>query len=240
MSFEAVAEVFKNSPYGGVKLLVHLALASFANDRDECFPSVKTLATRCRCSESSVHRCLNEMVGEGTIQIVTQGGGHLSNLYKLLIPDQHYQGYQNSTGSTQTPQGSSGDTPGVLPSDPNKSSITNESIELGEEDLTQEERLILNVLRTTPGCTVNWHKDIPWARSLILDFPQINVYQEMRGIQAWMLDNPKKWKNARACYRRNLGRAAPEATKHPAASHVHDPWEGIPESTPIPDWAREP
>lgn len=79
-----MAQVWANSPYRGERLLVHLALADFANDEGVCWPSQRTLAHKARCSENFVRVVLKRMVADGFIEIQasTNGRGN-TNHYRL-------------------------------------------------------------------------------------------------------------------------------------------------------------
>ena len=50
MSVRWISYVWESSPFKGERLLLHLALADFANDEGECWPAQPTLAKKARCS----------------------------------------------------------------------------------------------------------------------------------------------------------------------------------------------
>jgi hypothetical protein len=78
--------VWANSPYSGERLLLHLALADFANDEGECFPSHGTLAKKARCSQGWVSQTIKQMIKDSLIEIVEpagQGRGKVGR-YRLL------------------------------------------------------------------------------------------------------------------------------------------------------------
>lgn len=79
-----MAIVWAHSPYRGESLLLHLALADFANDEGSCFPSQKTLAKKARCSENFVRVAIRRMVKDGLVEIVeaAHGRGHATT-YQL-------------------------------------------------------------------------------------------------------------------------------------------------------------
>jgi hypothetical protein len=81
--------VWANSPYSGERLLVHLALADFANDEGVCFPSHSTLAKKARCSQGWVSQTIKKMISDRLIEIVEpagQGRGKVGR-YRLLKGD---------------------------------------------------------------------------------------------------------------------------------------------------------
>ena len=81
--------VWANSPYSGERLLLHLALADFANDEGVCFPSHGTLAKKARCSQGWVSQTIKQMISDRLIEIVEpagQGRGKVGR-YRLLKGD---------------------------------------------------------------------------------------------------------------------------------------------------------
>jgi len=75
MSVRWITCVWEDSPYEGRRLLLHLALADFANDEGFCFPSQKTLAVKARTTESWVSLSIKQMVKDGYLKIVDKGSG---------------------------------------------------------------------------------------------------------------------------------------------------------------------
>lgn len=84
MSIKIMSWVWDNSPYEGAALLLHLALADFANDAGECWPSQVTLAAKARCSDRYVRTMTNRMLDEGYLEIVSHSNGKTSNRYRLI------------------------------------------------------------------------------------------------------------------------------------------------------------
>src|SRR5207237_6020248 len=100
-----------SSPYARTKLVVHLALADFANDSSECWPSQETLAVKCRTTSRWVREVLNEMQRDGWLKKLRRGSNFSgSSRYRLLFPE------------TQ-PEESSGKPTGSLQSDNRKSVV---------------------------------------------------------------------------------------------------------------------
>lgn len=66
---------------------LYMWLSSYANETGNCFPSRKTLATDCGCSEDTIDKMLLVLLEKGLIQKQNrvQGGEKLSNLYTVLV-----------------------------------------------------------------------------------------------------------------------------------------------------------
>jgi len=95
--------VWANSPYSGERLLLHLALADFANDDGVCFPSHATLAKKARCSTGWVSQTIKQMLADNLIEIVEpagQGRGKVGR-YRLLKGDTELD-LSESIGLTST------------------------------------------------------------------------------------------------------------------------------------------
>jgi hypothetical protein len=111
VSVRWISAVWTHSPYRGENLLLHLALADFANDEGTCFPSVPTLARKARCSEVWARRCVRRMIDDGLLEIVEQGLGRGNvNRYRLLpLVDKTESelGYSEKGVTTQRERGNS-------------------------------------------------------------------------------------------------------------------------------------
>ena len=84
MSVRWIGHVWETSPYEGRRLLLHLALADFANDEGTCFPSQKTLALKARTTEAWVSVSVKQMIRDGLLEILERGGGRGNRtIYKL-------------------------------------------------------------------------------------------------------------------------------------------------------------
>jgi hypothetical protein len=81
-----MAIVWAHSPYRGEALLLHLALADFANDEGTCFPSQKTLAKKARCSENFVRVAIRRMVKDGFVEILEAAHGRGNAITYQLKP----------------------------------------------------------------------------------------------------------------------------------------------------------
>jgi hypothetical protein len=83
MSIEAMSTVWKHSKRKGSGLLLLLAIADYANDDGAAWPSVDSLAKKCRMSIRNTQTLLTEMAGDGEITIDPQAGPHGTNIYRL-------------------------------------------------------------------------------------------------------------------------------------------------------------
>ena len=70
------------------ELLVLLALADFANDQGECWPSMPVLADKARLTERQARKVLNKLALAGEIRRVRSNGGrNRRNRYIILLPE---------------------------------------------------------------------------------------------------------------------------------------------------------
>lgn len=75
MSSEATAWTWKNSPYTGSALLVHLAIADVVNDLhgNEFWMAGATLAKKAKVSRSTVTTTLRDMLDRGLMELLQSG-----------------------------------------------------------------------------------------------------------------------------------------------------------------------
>lgn len=76
-----MSQVWDSGPTDRGELLVLLALADFANDDGECWPSLKTVGERARMTERGVRKILRRLEDTGWLKTVTGGGRGGANRY---------------------------------------------------------------------------------------------------------------------------------------------------------------
>ena len=111
MSVKVMARVWAHSQRKDGELLVMLALADFANDAGESWPSIPVLAAKARLTERQTRRVLSKLEEAGEIRRVKSNGGrNRRNHYFITLsenPDnitgKELQGKNNSViGDTKT------------------------------------------------------------------------------------------------------------------------------------------
>lgn len=87
MSIKVMSWVWDHSPYRDDALLIHLALADWANDEGICWPKQAAIAQKARCSVEHVRRVTKTMQSDGYLEIlsVSRGPGS-SHKYQLKNP----------------------------------------------------------------------------------------------------------------------------------------------------------
>ena len=95
MSLEAMVWAWKRPIDNKLDLLVLLALADYADDKNECWPGIDTLLTKSRIgSKSTLTNCLNRLEETGYIsrqKRPSKGGGSKTVLYRLNIGQMYWQ-----------------------------------------------------------------------------------------------------------------------------------------------------
>lgn len=87
MSIKVMTWVWDNSPYKDDALLIHLALADWANDDGICWPNQQSIAQKARCSVEHVRRVTRRMESDGYVVIVSPSKGPgSSHRYQLKRP----------------------------------------------------------------------------------------------------------------------------------------------------------
>lgn len=68
--------------------------------------------------------------------------------------------------------------------------------------LSNDERELLSILKSIPGYSFNFDRDLEHVRSLAVDFPAVNLLNEAKRYKAWLIDHPlKKKSNPRLQFR---------------------------------------
>lgn len=114
MSVKVMSGVWADADVKGGTLLVLLALADFANDEGECWPSLDTLAHKARLSRSQTKSTVATLERDGFIE-VDRGTGRETSRYRIvagggrkLTPSTDRQGVRNRPTNLRklTPRGS--------------------------------------------------------------------------------------------------------------------------------------
>ncbi len=86
MSVKVSSWVWEHSPVGGSERLVLLAIADCAaDDGTNAWPSVATLARKCRVDERTVQRIIRRLSGGGHLLVEASAGGRGSNRYAVVM-----------------------------------------------------------------------------------------------------------------------------------------------------------
>ena len=83
MSIKLMALVWDSGPSDRTEAFVLLALADYANDDGECWPSIESLAKRTRMTDRGVRKAVSRLREGGWITVQAGGGRRVSNLYTV-------------------------------------------------------------------------------------------------------------------------------------------------------------
>jgi len=76
VSVRVVAAVLNHFPEGGTRKLALICLADFADDSGgTCYPSMRTIARRCSCSEAQARRHVHALMNSGHVAVESGTGG---------------------------------------------------------------------------------------------------------------------------------------------------------------------
>jgi hypothetical protein len=84
MSIFISSKVWEHSTATEATLLVHLAIAEFADEDGYAYPSIATLAQKTRVSERTVQRAIRWLRVSGEIEIIAKAGMRGCNLYRVI------------------------------------------------------------------------------------------------------------------------------------------------------------
>jgi hypothetical protein len=80
-----MAAVWERSQHSGTSLLMLLAIADFADDDGRAYPSIPTLARKCRMKERNAQYILAELVESGELSAQRGKGPRGSNVYRIKL-----------------------------------------------------------------------------------------------------------------------------------------------------------
>lgn len=83
MSIAVMTAVWKSSPHKGEALIVLLALADWANDQGECWPSMPVIAQKARITEQAARRIIKRLETDGSVEVERGGGAGVKNQYRI-------------------------------------------------------------------------------------------------------------------------------------------------------------
>ena len=112
MSIRVMSNVWDNGPSSQGPLLVMLALADYANDAGECWPSIKSISEKARMTERGVQKIIRVLEADGWVNIDTGNGRKGCNKYRIN-PE------RRDTPEQGTPRTSTPKTPNVDAETPN-------------------------------------------------------------------------------------------------------------------------
>ena len=115
MSVAMLSRVWKHSKARLGDRLVLLALADFANDHGEAWPSVETLAKKSRLSERETQYALRRLERSGELKVLPNKGPRGCNVYQITATEgvQNLHGCNICTGAVYDKRGAVYDTKGV-------------------------------------------------------------------------------------------------------------------------------
>lgn len=145
MSAEAVGWVYRHSPYSGVALLVHLAIADTVNDQhnNELWMAQATLARKVRAGRPAVNSALAKLLADGFLVLVTTGATKgKPNCYRFVFPDAEVV-YETRFGGVVSgntpPAGVSSEATGGVVSD--NRGVSSEATQTQEETQVQSQEV---------------------------------------------------------------------------------------------------
>ena len=103
MSIRVQSYVWENSKADGSALLLLLAIADHAHDDGNgAYPSVATLAAKCRQTERNTQLLLRKLEDMGEIITPPQAGPHGCNIYQIPLGGENFSGVKTSAEGVKT------------------------------------------------------------------------------------------------------------------------------------------
>jgi len=114
MSIKVATQIWQGSKQKSGNLLVLLALADHADDEGKAWPGIPLLARKARLSERHVRRCLNQLVGDGEVTVLTEPAPSGGRWYQIRLDQLGLDNLStgSSTAGTVTPMSGNKDADG--------------------------------------------------------------------------------------------------------------------------------
>jgi len=87
MSIKLMSAIWENGPLASSDRFVLLALADYANDAGECWPSVVSIQRRTRMSDRGVQKIIRRLELDGWLTVLTGNGRKGCNRYLIKNPE---------------------------------------------------------------------------------------------------------------------------------------------------------
>ena len=190
MSFQAMAWASKQKCGGTVGKAVLLFLANYADENNQCWPSVKRLAEDCETTERTVYRWIKELEKRGLLSHTTRSidGMQTSNLYTLAIPGvTQRQGGVTQCHPPMTPCQEGGDT---VTDKPIKEPINTLSEEKGKPNVKGPRQI-----------TADWQPDTKLRQWAEQERPELNISKVVETFRDYWLGNGSTKKDWNATFR---------------------------------------
>ena len=116
MSIRIMTTIWDEGPANQSERFVLLALADYANDAGECWPSVSGVARKTCLSPRGVQTIIKRLVASGWLSVDVGGGRKNCNVYRIQTP-QHMHPLKSETPqiTAQTPQMDAGNPAAYAP-----------------------------------------------------------------------------------------------------------------------------
>lgn len=85
MSVRAINRVFEASQHGGSELLMLVVLADYSDDGGNSYPSVASLARKCRMTPRNANYILGALQASGELRVLKNQGPGGTNRYRLML-----------------------------------------------------------------------------------------------------------------------------------------------------------
>ncbi|WP_170063433.1 helix-turn-helix domain-containing protein [Albidovulum inexpectatum] len=86
MSIDLIRAIWDRGPESPNERFVLVALADYANEHGECWPSIDGLCRKTRLSERGVQSILRRLEKAGWVRVVAGGGRSNTNRYTIVLP----------------------------------------------------------------------------------------------------------------------------------------------------------
>lgn len=158
----------------------------------------QTLQLMTGMSKAGLDKARGELINKGLVQYKS-GSTKQAGKYRLVsIYNKKVDQWENNGRTISRPMGEQWENNGKTI---NKLNINETKLEeinaplLLPPGITDAEREILNKLKAVSGYPFDYAKDLEFIRELAVDYPAIDILEQVKKYAVWLLDNPYKAKS---------------------------------------------
>lgn len=209
----------------------------------------QTLQLMTGMSKAGLDKARTQLINKGLL-LYQSGNTRQAGKYKLVsIYNKKVDQWENNQKANSLPirEQSANNQETINKQDNTKTKqeeIINNPPLLFSPEVTEVEREALNLLKNIPGYPFDYEKDLDYIRKLLVDYPSVNIIEQLKGYSTWLLDHPYKAKSNPRLQFRNWCKNTVEWEKKPKFKALRGGKGGMPTQTKEEDdvdwgWQKE-
>ena len=165
--------------------LIYFVLSKYVSKDGICWPSIKRIADNAGVSQNTVRRTIAELSSLDWLEVEIRKAGNGTNDTNLYFLPK-LKGTSSQVGS--------GFTTGNTPLPDVKTNLSNKNYPINYNNISDDEKSILEYLPKISGYPFDEKKDIQQVREWLANYPSYHVFNELEKFNAWWRDKENSFK----------------------------------------------